>query len=312
MSFFPRKSKIRLALAGSLLFLTPFAIAAQTAGQTAQQPLVKLNVLVTDGSNNAITDLRQEDFRLTEDGTQQTISYFSKAEMPVSYGLIIDTTGSLRSLLDSVINTAKEVVRGNRQGDETFLMHFVDSDSIEIDQGLTEDRAVLEDALDTLFVEGGRTALIDALHRAAKYLGEHRKNSESGPRHYALVIITDGEDRGSQLKPETLLSALRESDLQVFAIGLTKLADTQGSRAKAADLLNRIARESGGRAFFPTSISELPGISKEIARDLHTQYVIGYNPARADAPGSSRKIQVTVAETPNRKKLNVITRMKNK
>jgi Ca-activated chloride channel family protein len=189
-------------------------------------------------------------------------------------------------------------------------MHYVGADTIEFDTGLTSDKAALEEALDDLFVQGGFTATLDALHRALDFSARSRGedgSDKASPQRHALVLITDGEDRGSrQSNPEALLARLRQTDVQVFVIGLTKLADVR-NRDKATALLNSIARESGGRAFFPKSFAEMPGVLQELTHDLHTQYVVGYNPTNAARDGSFRKVQVTLAPG-SKGKRSVITR----
>ncbi|HEX8920524.1 MAG TPA: VWA domain-containing protein [Pyrinomonadaceae bacterium] len=275
----------------------------------AQTRMIKLNVLVTDSSNRPVTDLRAEDFRVTEDGKQQAIEYFSREELPVSYGIVVDASGSMRTLLDHILNAGKGVVASNKQGDEAFVMRFTDADSIQIEQGFTSNKLALEEALDNIFVEGGLTAVMDAINRSIDFLKKYKRSEEGAHRHQAIVLITDGEDRGSRARNmEALLSRLREEGVQFFIIGLTKMSNVQGSRERAAGFLTRVAEVSGGRAFFPASPAEIPGVVSEIARDLRTQYVIGYTPTNVIPDGAFRKVQVTVAESPGRKKLNVITR----
>jgi Ca-activated chloride channel family protein len=297
----------------ALLLLAGAASQAQTPqaqNSSSEQPraAVNLDVIVTDEKEHSVSDVRREDVRVTEDGVTQTVTAFAQEERPVSYGLLIDTTGSMRSILDQVISTGRAVIRANRPGDKTFVMHYVDADTIEFDTGLTPDQVALEAALDDLFIQGGLTATLDALHRALDFTARSRGDDDKGPRRrQALVLITDGEDRGSrQSNPETLLSRLRQSDVQVFIIGLTKMADVR-NRDKAVALLTGIARESGGRVFFPKSFSEVPGVLQELTRDLHTQYALGYNPTNAARDGSFRKVQVTLP-APTKGKRNVITR----
>jgi Ca-activated chloride channel family protein len=254
-----------------------------------------------------LSDVRREDVRVAENGVAQTITHFAAEESAVSYGLIVDTTGSMRPLLDEVVKTARAIVNANRAGDKTFVMHYVDADTIEFDTGLTSDRDALLAALDDLYIQGGLTATLDALHRALEFSTRPRPNDADKAQRLALVLITDGEDRGSrQSNPETLLARLRETKAQVFVVGLTRLSKEVRDRDKAVQLLNRIAQETGGRAFFPRTEAELPDVIKELTHDLRTQYVIGYTPTNAARDGSFRKIQVTLA--PGKSKRAAITR----
>jgi Ca-activated chloride channel family protein len=310
MTFHRKYSSFPLALISFLLFAAG-ALAQETAQPvqtpSPEQPVVKLNVLVTDSLNRPVTNLRQEEFRISEDGKPQTISYFSREESPVSYGLVVDASGSQRALLGNIIEVGKNIVSNNKPGDEAFVVRFIDADSIQVEQGFTSNKAALSDALDNIYVEGGLTALIDAVNYSVDYLKKSNRPPESA-RRQAIILITDGEDRGSRTHADALLNRLREEDAQFFIIGLTKMSNLQSSREKAASFLTRIAEASGGRAFFPKSSSELPGVVDEITRDLHTQYVIGYTPTNAARDGSFRKVQVTVPDSQTRKKLNVITR----
>ena len=276
----------------------------------AQNQTVKLNVLVTDSAGRAITDLRQEEFRVMEDGKQQTITSFSREELPVSYGLVVDSSGSMRTLLNEITTAGRNIVESNKPGDEAFVMRFTDSDNIQIEQGFTTNRSALAEAVDNIYVEGGLTAVMDAVNRSIDFLKKYRRNEEGVRRRNAVILISDGEDRGSRARnQEALLNRLREEDVQFFIIGLSKISNLQGSRDKAADLLTRMAEVSGGRVFFPKSPAEIPAIADEITRDLHTQYVIGYTPTGgATRDGSFRKVQVTVPDSQSRKKLNVIAR----
>lgn len=285
----------------------------QQSGEPQQQrAVVNLNVIITDEANRFAGDVRREELRVTEDGVAQTISAFALEDRPAAYGLLIDTTGSLRALLNEVVETSRAIVAANRPGDETFVMHYVDSDTIEVDQGWTDNQAALEESLNDLFIQGGLTATLDALHSALAYATRPRRSSSgdekgSPRRRLALVVITDGEDRGSrQSNPETLVARLRQSDVQVFVIGLSKLSKEMRNREKAMSLLMRIAQESGGRAFFPKSTSELPEVVKELTHDLHTQYSVSYQPTNEKRDGSFRKVQVTLA--PGKSKRTVITR----
>src|SRR5919205_2809504 len=140
-------------------------------------------------------------------------------------------------------------------------------------QDYTADKQSLNDALDDMFVEGGQTAVIDAVYLAAEHAGERKKNDPvEDKRRRALILVTDGEDRASFYKQEQLFESLREEDVQIFVIGfVNELVKERGfitksKRQKAMDLLDRMAKETGGRAFYPNSLSELPQIADEITR----------------------------------------------
>jgi Ca-activated chloride channel family protein len=277
--------------------------------------LVNLNVRVIDRNNKPIGDVRQDEFRIYEDGVLQPIEFFSKEEVPISYGLAIDTSRSLRSQIEKVIEAGKIIVNSNRPGDETFLERFIDSDKIDILQDFTADRTLLEDALDDLFSEGGQTAVVDGVYLAAEHVAQYKKGDDlSDRRRRALIVVTDGEDRASYYKQDQLFARLREEDVQIFVIGFVSELEKEGSlikkspRDKAIALLDRMAKETGGRTFYPTSIEELPKIAQEISRDMRTQYVISYNPTNKSLDGSYRSIKVSVADASGREHRIALTR----
>jgi Ca-activated chloride channel family protein len=276
--------------------------------------LVTLNVRVIDRNNRPIDNIRQGDLHVFEDGVPQPIETFTREEIPISYGLAIDTSGSLRTQLQAVIDAGKTIINSNKSGDETFLVRFISSDKIETVQDFTPNKDLLMDGLDSLYVEGGQTAIIDAVYLTAEHVAEYKKGNDSDRRRRALIVITDGEDRVSFYPQEKLFARLREEDVQIYVIGFVRELDNDSGlirkspRDKAVNLINKLATETGGRAFFPESLSELPGIANEIVRDLRTQYVLTYNPSNKLRDGSFRAIKVAVDDSGSRDKRIALTR----
>jgi Ca-activated chloride channel family protein len=276
--------------------------------------LVTLNVRVIDRNNRPINNIGKDEFRVLEDGVPQTVFSFTEEEVPVIYGLAVDTSGSLRPAFEQVINAAKAIINSNKKGDETFLERFISSDKIETIQDFTNNKDALMDGLDTLYIEGGQTAVIDGVYLAAEHVAEYKKGSNDDRRRRALIVVTDGEDRASYYPEADLFRRLREEDVQIYVIGFVNELDAEkglirkSPRDKAVNLINRIATETGGRAFFPQSISELPEIANQIVRDLRTQYVISYDPTNKAHDGTYRSIKVTVADAPGRDKRIALTR----
>jgi Ca-activated chloride channel family protein len=276
--------------------------------------LVTLNVRVIDRNNRPIGNVRQDEFHIFEDGVPQPIETFSREEVPMSYGLAVDTSGSLRSQLQSVIDAAKSIIGSNKAGDETFLVRFISSDKIETVQDFTANKDLLMDGLDSLYIEGGQTAIIDAVYLSAEHVAEYKKGGDDDRRRRALIVITDGEDRNSFYKQEQLFARLREEDVQIYVIGFVNELDKESGlirkspRDRAVNLIEKLASETGGRAFFPQSISELPQVANEIIRDLRTQYVVAYNPTNRTRDGSYRAIKVSVDEGGSHDKRIALTR----
>jgi Ca-activated chloride channel family protein len=277
--------------------------------------LVTLHVRVIDRNNHPINNLGKEEFKVMEDGTPQPIFSFTREEVPVIYGLAVDTSGSLRPAFESVLTAAKAIINSNKKGDETFLERFISSDKIETVQDFTGNKDALLDGLDNLYIEGGQTAVIDGVYLAAEHVAEYQKGGDDDRRRRALIVVTDGEDRASYYPETELFKRLREEDVQIFIIGFVNELDAdkgmirKSPREKATTLINRLASETGGRAFFPQSLSDLPQIASEIVRDLRTQYVISYDPTNKAHDGTVRAIRVLVNQPATGDKRIALTRL---
>jgi Ca-activated chloride channel homolog len=261
--------------------------------------LVVLDVTVIDQNNNPIFNLKKEDFSIYEDKVKQTIESISREEVPVSFGLVIDTSGSMRPKLRSVSDAAILLIKQMRQDDEAFVASF--RAESELVQEFTDDRRELEEAIGDLYTSGG-TALLDAIIATADYAQEKGKR-----RRKALVVISDGVERNSSSKEKEVMEAIKEDEVQVYLVGFIDEETEEKSlfgkppAKKAKDLISRIADDSGGRAYFPKEISEVPAIAAQISKDLRTQYVISYYPSNDKRDGTFRSIQVGVNNAGGRK-----------
>jgi Ca-activated chloride channel family protein len=157
--------------------------------------------------------------------------------------------------------------------------------------------------------------VLDAVYLAAEHVGKHKKGDPlNDKRRRALILVTDGEDRSSYYKQAELFEFLRENDVQIYVIGFVNELETdsgfirKSTKDKSVNLLNKIATETGGRAFYPMSLAELPGIADEITRDLRTQYVVSYSPTNKRRDGTFRKVNVRIEDTAKRDKRIAITR----
>jgi Ca-activated chloride channel family protein len=277
--------------------------------------LVNLNVRVIDRNNRPINNVQEREFKIYEDGVLQQIDFFSKSEVPTNYALVIDNSGSLRQQLDKVVEAGKILVNTNRPDDETMVIRFVGRDKIEIEQPFTSNKADLIDALDNLYVEGGQTAIIDAVYLAVENVDEYeRSKSSENTKRRALILVSDGEDRNSYYNEKQLFELLRESEVQIYVVGFVEELSKEGGfiskspQAKAKAFLERIAAETGGKAYFPSSAAELPGLAREISSELRTQYSIGYIPSNDKRDGTYRSIKVSVDDGPNNQKRIAVAR----
>jgi Ca-activated chloride channel homolog len=277
--------------------------------------LVNLNVRVIDRMNRPINDLKDGDFKVFEDNVPQTLDTIIREEVPINYALVIDNSGSLRSQLEKVIEASKVIVSTNKPEDDVCVIRFVNSSKISIEQDFTSNKELVNDALDGLFVEGGSTAVIDAVYLGAKNVSEYESEKNGTDRkRRALILVTDGEDRDSFYKETQLFEALKEADVQIYPIGFVNELSSEGSiirkspKDQAMKLLNRMARETGGKAYFPNNVSELNDIAKDIAKSLRTQYLLSYYPTNTNRDGTFRAIKVAVADGKNKEKRIAVTR----
>lgn len=184
------------------------------------------------------------------------------AKVPVSYGLVVDNSGSFRSLLDRVITVVSDVVEENSADDETFLVTFVDTSKVVLRQEFTDRKSELHDAAQNMFIEGGQTAILDAVKISADYLAKNARTE--GSRSRALVLVTDGEDRESGAKLEDVLKQLKEQSIRVFVIAM---ADGR----VYTKLIDRLTKETGGMKLTPKNQVELVAAAREISAAIRTK-----------------------------------------
>ena len=277
--------------------------------QPAEQPppplSVRLNALVLGAEDRLVGDLRAEDFQLLEDGVPQKITLLKQQEGPHVYGLVVDNSGSMRSSLSKVVEFGRMIVASTSDESQGFVVRFISSDEIKILEDLTARKPALAAALDLMFVEGGQTAINDAVYLAADHLAKH-KRGQTAPRRYSLVLVTDGEDRQSFYKNEQVYEKLRESGARVFVAGLIgNLQEQSPDRVKR--YMNRLAFESGGSAYFVKKGSELPEAARRILIEMSANYVVGYDSTNPKRDGSTRKVQLTAGAGPDGVQRKVLT-----
>jgi Ca-activated chloride channel family protein len=306
------KARPGLLLLLVLLSLRTCVPAQEPPTQTQGGPAVRLNLIALDHSQHAYDELTKDSITVLEDKVPQTISVFAKDERSVSYGIAIDNSGSFRALMGPSIDAAKILIDANRATDETLLVRFVSSDKVATVQDFTADKAQLTDSLKKLKVENGQSAVIDAIYVSVKAVAAHRASDPAVRR--ALILVSDGEDRASYYTLDQLLQLLRSTEVQVFIIGLVNDLDNQqglirlSPRARAEQLLQTVARESGGQVFFPGNVTEISGAAVQVSHLLQTQYVIDYRSTNGNSKDNYRKVTVKIAEAPGRAKLSAVVR----
>lgn len=254
--------------------------------------LVLLQATVRDRAGHTVMDLNQGDFSVFEDGVPQKIRLFRHEDTPVTVGLVIDHSGSMRQKLPDVTAAAQAFVTSSNPDDRLFVVNFNDDVSLGLPAGtpFSHNAQELGKAIgDAPAI--GRTALYDAIAEALQRLRQSSHDKK------VLIVISDGGDNASTANLNRVLNLTEQSNAMIYTIGIFDPEDPDQN----PKVLRRLAQESGGEAFFPEKLSETIAICKRIARDIRDQYTIGYSSTNA-APGEIyHKIRLTASEHDNRK-----------
>ena len=308
---------ITIALLAAALIVPPAAAQTERPRQPPQEvgegdvlrvdtELVTLSATVTDSQGRHAANLRRADFIVYEDGVKQELAYFSTGErVPVSLGVLFDTSGSMIDKIEGVRDAVEHFVKSVSSGDEIFLVRF--SDEAEIVQDFTDDRGRILRAVEDLEPRGS-TALYDAIFLGLQRVtsGKHRKR--------ALLLVTDGNDTSSGVNLETALASARKAEVIVYALGIghgkkgtfghDTLTDIYGRRIKDEvdmGVLRAFADSTGGRAFELENAHEggrdlVDEAAEQVAAELKQQYTLGYRPTNRRRDGAFRQIKVEVPD----------------
>ncbi len=262
------------------------------------EEVVLYATVVDPKGNRMVTGLDKNSFQVYEDGQPQTITSFRKEDIPVSVGILIDNSGSMREKRPAVNTAALNFVRASNKSDEVFVVNF-DSEYY-LDQDFTADITKLKEALEQIQSRGG-TAVYDAVIASADHLAKGAKLDKR-----ILLVVTDGEDNASVKSLEEAVQAVQaDNGPTVYTIGiLGDESDKYRKRAKRA--LERLALETGGIAYFPSNLDEVDEITRAVAHDIRNQYAIGYKPTRPQSEGGFRTVRVEAKAGKN--KLQVRTK----
>jgi VWFA-related protein len=261
---------------------------------------VVLNATVLEGTK-LVQDLKKDNFTIFEDGVRQNIISFQHTDLPVSIALVVDNSGSMSKKRPAVNKSALDLIEASNPQDEAFVVNF--SDEAFIDQEFTSNINKLRDGLSHIESRGG-TALYDAVVASADKLAADAKHPKQ-----VLILITDGEDNASTLNLEQTIRRVQQlSGPVIYSIGLLfgdEMSHSEVRHARRA--LEMLSTETGGIAYFPKSLEQVDEIAAEVARDIRSQYTLGYHSTKPTTEPGFRRIQVT-AEAKGMGKLNVRTR----
>ncbi len=262
----------------------------QAAVFRADTRLVVLHATVVDKSGHLVTNLPETAFQVYENGVQQHIKLFKREDIPVSMGLIIDNSGSMRDKRAKVEAAAVALVKDSNRQDEVFIVNF--NDEAFLDKDFTNDIKELQDGLARIDSRGG-TAMRDAIRMSIDHLKEKAKKDKK-----VLVVVTDGNDNSSVISLESLVKTSQDSGVLIYTVGLLSEEERrEAKRAKRA--LDALSEATGGEAYFPKELTEVDRIAHQVARNIRNQYTLGYTPTNDSLDGSFRQIKV-VASAPNR------------
>ena len=250
---------------------------------------VDLHATVVDKNGRLLTNLPREAFTVYENGVQQQIVSFKREDVPVSMGLIVDNSGSMRDKRAKVEAAALTLVKDSNPQDEVFVVNFNDEAFNDLPHGkdFTNDIKEMEEALTRIDSRGG-TAMRDAIRMSIDHLKEKAHKDKK-----VLVVVTDGNDNSSLVSLESLVKASQQSGVLIYSVGL--LSEEERREAKRAErALEALAEATGGETFFPKEVSEVERIAHQVARDIRNQYSIVYAPSNQSMDGSFRQIKVTV------------------
>jgi VWFA-related protein len=272
----------------------------QGPGIKVDVSLVVLHTTVLDDRGKFADGLKVENFRVFEDKVEQKLATFKREDVPVSMGLVIDNSGSMREKRPRVNEAALTLVEASNPQDEAFVVNFNDDFYLDLDKDFTSSIPELKEALERIDSRGS-TALRDAIIGSLDHLKKASKDKR------VLLVVTDGEDNASHNSLEKTLREIQKTDTVIYTIGL--LGDEKRKERNAAmKALKQIAEASGGLAFFPESVDDVHNICEQVAHDIRNQYTLAYYPTNTKKDGTFRAVSVQVIPPHGRGKLVARTR----
>ena len=262
--------------------------------------LVVLHTTVLDDRQRFVDGLKPENFRILEDKIEQKLSVFKREDVPVSMGLVIDNSGSMRDKRARVNEAALTLVQASNPHDEVFVVNFNDDFYLDLDKDFTSSIPEMKEALERIDARGS-TALYDAVIGSNDHLKKATKDK------HVLLVVTDGEDNTSHNSLERTVREIQKTDTVIYTIGL--LSQERGkAKNKDKKALEDIARASGGIPYFPENVEDVRNICQQIAHDIRNQYTLAYYPSNNTRDGTFRAVTVEVIPPRGHGKLVARTR----
>jgi VWFA-related protein len=262
--------------------------------------LVVLHTTVNDDRGKFVDGLAQDNFRVYEDKVEQKLSIFKREDIPVSMGLVIDNSGSMRDKRPRVNEAALTLVQSSNPQDEAFVVNFNDDFYLDLDKDFSSSIPELKEALERIDSRGS-TALYDAVIGSLDHVKKGAKEKK------VLLIVTDGEDNTSRNSLEKTLREVQKTSTVIYTIGLLG-QENKKSAKNARRALTEIAQASGGLAFFPENVDDVHAICEQVAHDIRHQYTLAYYPSNGARDGTFRNVHVDVIPPRGHGKLVARTR----
>jgi len=270
--------------------------------------LVVLHATVLDKKGRQVNNLKGENFQVYEDRVLQELAVFSHADIPVSLGIVIDDSGSMREKRSAVNAAAVTFVKTSNPQDQVFVVNFNDIYYLDTPGDFATNIEELKSALDKIDSRGG-TALYDALYASLDHLKLGTRDKK------VLLAITDGEDNASRYSFEELFAYAQKANAVIYSVGLLGqqepgglFKNRRGGAKRAAKILEKISRATGGQAYFPNSLDEVEPTCVQIARDIRNQYTLAYYPSNTAKDGTFRAVRVDAVGADTRSRFQVRTR----
>ena len=271
--------------------------------------IVKVNLLALDSNSKAVEDLKAADVKIFEDGVEQRIEELETKGPGLTLVIAVDNSNSLRYLIERVIQSAKLIASELRPSDEVLALRFVSSDKIEILEEFTSDKQKLVDAFESMYTEGGATAVIDAVYLSMERLMMREKLDRS--RRYALIVLSDFDDRSSFYRSNQLYDFIAPSNAQIFPLKFPGVGLTVKANAATEKLAINLALNTGGTAHILGQRSveaDLLAMLRKIMAELRAPYVIRYRSTNQNRDGLTRALRIEVVDGPNGEKRRGIIR----
>lgn len=250
--------------------------------------LVVLHCSVLDSKGRLVTNLPQSAFKVYENKTEQPIKLFRREDVPVSMGLVIDNSGSMRDKRQRVEAAAIKLVKASNREDEIFIVNF--NDDAYLDVPFTNEISKMEEGIARIDSRGG-TAMRDAISMSMDHLKQEGKKDKK-----VLLVVTDGDDTASTgITLEKLVEKAHKLDqVIIYGIGILGTEDAR-NRKKAERAINALTKASGGASYYPGDVAEVEALAQQVAQDIRSQYVVAYSPTNQVLDGTFRTIKVTAS-----------------